>query len=286
MVWAKVVAVIVLAALAIAGCQTQPPRAGQAQPTLSLPELVQKINANNQRLRTLWTRITLEVDMRDPDTGRRDSFYADGGNLHYRAPGELRLWAKKDIAGLVLELGINAEKYWLIAPKPDTMWWGYVRNEPREAEIPLRPQDMLEILAIRPVDLSGPDAPVLRYSQKDEAYTLVWYRRTSGRYLVSREILYDQETLLPKTVLLFAPDGSLAVRATLSDYGDVDTPTKPKPQMARKYKLLLPGSRSQAILRVLNMTVSHEGAPDDRSFKMPAIRTVSKEKQIDAPRSK
>lgn len=277
-------------AVLLAGCQTQPPRGrGLQGPQLSLPDLVQKINANNQQLPTLWTRINLEADIRNPDTGKRRSVYADSGYLYYRSPDELRLVANKDIAGLLLDLGINHERYWLIAPEPgpDMMWWGYTQAEPQQSEIPLRPQDMLQILAIQPIALSGPDVPTLRYSAKDQAYILIWYRKVNGQYTVSREIFYDQESFRPKTVLLFGTDSSLVAKAQLSSYADVDSPSKPKPQIAREYEVLLPQSRSWARLRLVDdMTISHKGTPNDRNFQFPPTRIVSKEKQIDAQVSK
>jgi len=269
----------------LSGCQTQPSGPGTGGlSALSREQLVEKINANNQRIPTLWARINLRADIRNPDTGKRTTVYADHGYLFYRAPGELRLRADKDVAGLLLDLGINTQRYWVIAPEPgpDTMWWGNVQAEPQRSEIPLRPQDMLEILAIRPIDVAGPDAPKLQYSQKDKAYMLIWYRQVAGRYFVSREIFYDPDTLLPKTVLLFAADGSLALRANLTDHGQVDSPTKPEPRMAREYELLLPESRSRAELRLLNMTISRESVPNDASFRFPEKRSVAKEKQIDA----
>lgn len=278
--------IIALAGVAwLAGCQTQPMR---KQPQLSLPDVVQKINANNEKIPTLWARINLDAEVRNPENGKVTKVFANGGNLHYRAPNELRLWAKKDIAGLLLDLGINTERYWLIAPEPgpDMMWWGYVQTEPRQSEIPLRPQDLLEVLAIRPIQPTGPDAPRLRYSDKDRAYVLSWYHQNANRVTVSRQIFYDQETLLPGTVLLFTADGALALRARLSEHIEIESPTAPKPRMAGKYQLLLPESRSKATLRVMRMQLSNDGAPNDASFRFPQKRTVAKEKQIDAQVSK
>lgn len=277
--------IAVALACALSGCQTQPSGPGSGSfAALSREQLVEKINANNQKIPTLWARINLRADIRNPDTGKRTTVYADHGYLFYRAPGELRLRANKDVAGLLLDLGINSQRYWVIAPDPgpDTMWWGNIEAEPQRSEIPLRPQDMLEILAIRPIDVTGPDAPKLQYSQKDEAYMLIWYRQVGGRYFVSREIFYDAGTLLPKTVLLFAADGSLALRAKLSNHGTIVAPSKPEPRMAREYELLLPESRSRAELRLLDLTISREGVPNDASFRFPEKRSVAKEKQIDA----
>lgn len=276
--------VILVAALLLAGCQAQPPRA--QGPQLSLPDLVAKINANNQKIPTLWARIGMYAEIRDPETGKKTTVYAADrdGSLQYRASNELRLRVIKDVAGLVLDLGLNQERFWVAAPEgPNTMWWGEVGgHDVSPSQMPIRPQDVLEVLAIRPIDLAGPDAPTMRYNGKEKAYVLTWYRPEAGRYAVSRQVFYDQKSLEPKTVLLFDTAGKLALRAKLSNYGEIDAPSKPAPSVSKEVELYMPESRSTANLRLLDVALSRGELPNDTSFRYPEKPPVAKVIRVDA----
>ena len=276
--------VALAAALLLAGCQVQP--SAPPRPLLSLPDLVQKINDNNQRIPTLWARIGLYAEIRNPETGKKTTVYAADrdGSLQYRAPDELRLRVIKDIAGLVLDVGLNHERFWVAAPEgPNTMWWGEVgRPDVSLSKVPIRPQDVVEVLAIRPIDLAEPNAPTMRYDSKQEAYVLSWYRSKADKYLVSRQICYDRHSLEPKSVLLFDAEGKLAVRAKLSKYSQIDTPVEPAPSVCRLVQLYMPESRSMADLRLLDVALSQKGAPSDASFRYPERPPVAKVIRVDA----
>lgn len=278
----------------LCGCQTQPPGAGPASGAglaLSREQLIEKINANNQRIPTLWTRVGLYAEIRDPETGKRTTVNAvdRDGSLQYRAPDELRVRVVKDVAGLVLDIGLNHQRFWVTAPAPgpDTMWWGEVgRQDVRQSQMPIRPQDVLEVLAIRPIASAGPAAPTMRYNDKEKAYVLTWYRQVRGQPVVSRQTFYDAKSLAPKIVLLFDPDGKLALQAELSKYTEIESAAQPAPSVARLVQLYMPESRSIANLRLLDVTISQKGFPNDTSFRYPEKPPVAKVKQVDAQVSK
>jgi hypothetical protein len=271
---------ILITVVLAGGCQTSRPAADR----LATPprEIVARINANSQRIPSLWARINLYAEMRDPETGKRQSIYATGGNLLYRAPGDLRMRATKDLAGLLLDVGINSDRYWVIAPPPgpDKMWWGYVHSQSQPAEMLLRPQDLLAALAIRPIDLAGSEASDLRYRREGDVDVLTWYSRSGGQDRAVREVFYDSETLLPKTVVLFGADGRAALEAKLSNYASVDSPSKPEPRVARLCQLRFPQDGSWAELRLLDMQISRKGVPNEGSFTFPERPPVSKVKQV------
>jgi hypothetical protein len=286
---------VVLAAglLFLAGCAPkEPPKPrGYFGPTDTLPQLVSRINANNQRIPTLWCRVTYDVNLHDPETSKTTSLYDEkAGTLQYRAPAEFRLRANKTGVGLVMDMGINDERYWLVAPAPgpDAMWWGNV-DQPQPAghsDIPIRPEDILQVLAVATfnTDLTAEPAPVLRFNNDADAYMVVSVAREPDRYVAVREVWYDRQTLLPTIVLLFDPNGRIVLRAYLKAHQEIPTETKPGPRIATQFDIWLPDTGSKMILSLSDLSLTHKEAPNDLSFRFPGFGLVpeSKVKQVDA----
>lgn len=271
----------------LCGCQTQPPgSAAGAFAPLSREQLIEKINANNERIPTLWARTSFDAEIHDTQSGKTTRVYADDGYFQYRAPDEISIRASKVGVGLVLDVGLNHERFWLaaLAPGPDTMWWGYTRSSMVKSEIPIRPQDVLQILAISPISSSGPDVPGLSFDARKNASILSWYRRTPGGFGVIRQIAYDSEAM-PRHVRVFDADGHLAMQAELSKHRNVEGASADA-KVATNYDVYLPASRSSMVLRLRGMQISHGTAPNDASFKYPEKPPVAKVIRVDAQVSK
>src|SRR4051812_42743136 len=82
-----------LLVIVLSGCccsHPPPPPTGCWGPTLPMPELVLKINENNQALPTLWARHEIQADLYDKS--RNKSFYVNSsGEILVRKPRELLL---------------------------------------------------------------------------------------------------------------------------------------------------------------------------------------------------
>jgi hypothetical protein len=283
-----------LLAIGVSGCvpkhapTSQP---GYFGPTLSLPELVTQINANNAQLSTLVASTAYEAEIHDANTGEVTNVFDTLGTIQYRAPGEFRMRLNKTAAGNVLDLGMNKDRFWLVAPEgPKTMWWGHVgaKLDPK-SEIPIRPEDLLQVLAIGTMntDLLALPAPVLRFNNDQDRYMLVWVDRADGRYLAQREVWYDRKTLEPVLVLLFDGNGRVMLRAYLSDHRPVDG-TEAGPVTARRYDMFFPQSKSHLVLdmRREKVLLTKGTAPNDNSFRFPPKDIVPKDKNVDAEPSK
>lgn len=284
-----------LSIMLAAGCATRQQRAGdQARysgPTLDLPELIARINANNQRIPTLVVSdIDYHAVIHDPESGKTTTIFESGqGALQYRAPAEFRMRLNKALAGNVLDMGMNRQRYWLLAPEgPDTLWWGYVDRRPAEASrIPIRPQDLLEVLSVSTLnsDLLALPAPLLRYNNDRDTYMLVWFERTDDRYVASREVWYDRQTLRPILVLLFDESGQIVLRAYLSHHRPVGDGAE-APVIAGRYDILFPLTQSRLELEFGKIELTRKNTPNDASFRFPPPNVASTEKQLDAERSK
>lgn len=285
--WLLVVTVIVLAG----GCAPKRPVArATTQPffgaTLSLPEIVDRINANNAKIETLWCRFSYQAWIRDPET-KKDTYLSelDNGTIQYRAPGEFRLRATKTGAGLVMDLGVNKENFWLIAPEPgpDAMWWGELARAKRiDPRVPIPPQAMLEVLGITTLntDLLAEPAPVVRFNPDLKLYMLVWVSQDGDRYVATREVWYDMKTMLPVKVLMFDRDGRALIRADLKKHVRVEKDVANSPRIASEYELFFPETRSTMNIELTSIAYRFRDAPDDRSFRFTKI-PVSREIRID-----
>src|SRR4051794_18456149 len=127
----RVLNLLLLGVLAIAaGCPGPPkirPSKYYAGPTEPLESVVDRVNANNAKLPSLWSRHTFQAWIVDD---RKKTTYVDGdGELQYRWGGDFRLNCKKVGLGDVMTLGSNGDTYWLtVRPEADTMWWGRTQH--------------------------------------------------------------------------------------------------------------------------------------------------------------
>ena len=276
---------------ALAGCaQTRPttqPSGGYFGPTESMPQVIARINANNKRIPTLWALVaSFDVWARDPRSDKTDYINGSGGYLFYRGPDEFRLRGNKDLAGLILDIGMNAEQYWLAAPSPgpDVMWYGTVGHAvDLSADLPIRPELLSEVLGVSVIDenLLDEPYPVMRFNTDRDAYMFLFCRANKDRVIVQKEVWYDRATLKAILVILFDSDGRPILRAYLANHqkisggGDL-------PAVAMDYDLLFPQTRSRMVLRLERAEIQHKGVPNDASFRFPGVDVVKTAKNIDA----
>jgi hypothetical protein len=245
-------------------------------PTLTLNEVVNKVNANNDQLGTLRSEGSFEANINDNGKMR---FLNGEVTLLYSQPDSMRLIGKKDIAGQIFEIATNPERYWVIVRgDQDTMWTGTYANianaDPRQ--IPIRPDLVMEVLGITPINtnLMQPPVPVMRFNNDAHAYMLVWQAPAGTHWAAQKEIWYDLKTLLPKYVFLFDVNGRIVLRAYLGKHEPVEVPGVPQdqwPKVATSYQLLFAETQSTIKIELSkeNLALKRNNAPNERSFIFP-----------------
>ena len=191
--------------LSLLGCVTQQQGTHPVQefsgPTLPMAEVVRRINANNEKLPTLWATHNYLANVLD-DRKRPHRVYGTGAML-YQNPRSLRLVGQKEFVGTIFEVGSNDTQYWLrITPELNTIWWGnYADFDRADAAgglpIPIRPDLVVQVLGIATINTNflEPPSPVMRFDRAADAYDFLWVTRGPDRLLAKKEIWYDRQTL-------------------------------------------------------------------------------------------
>jgi hypothetical protein len=248
--------------------------------TLSLEELVGRINENNQKISTLWAREHFEgtiVDRADNKSAHIDGY----GALLYTGPDQMKLTAQNEFVSL-FEMGSDGKQFWLWEKHEQVFWWGDFSSAGNldSAEIPVRPDMVMEILGVRPVDASllREPTPTMRFSNFSDAYMVDWQQPAGDHWTVVKEIWYDRRTLLPQRVLLFDGQGRVAVWARLSDYLRMKMPSGDPdqwPWVAGRYELSFPYSGTTISFELSDVSLSHNGFPNAATYRMPDPETLS-----------
>lgn len=286
--WAACLLILSLSAFA---CCPKPPvvRAKQPYygPTEPLEAVVDRVNGNNARLPTLWSRHDFQAWIVDD---KKKTTYVDGdGELQYRWAGDFRLNCKKAGLGDVMTLGTNGDTYWLtVRPEVDTMWWGRTQyvGSPCAQVLPLDPTLVAQVLGVGRIDTNflALPAPVLRFNHDEDAYMVTWNVQAPTHWATQREVWYDRSSLMPVRVMLYGDRGRVLLRADLAGHvpvttdKDADTGAK----VATTYTLSFPDSGSTMILRLRDPLLSRNGFPKEASFVLPIRRPgVAKVIQVD-----
>lgn len=282
-------------------------------PTESMVRVVAEINANNSKLPTLAAHHFYEADV--VDEKKQNHHVSGDGVLLYMTPNSMRLTADNTVVGTVFEIGSNPKSYWLkLGPQTgDTMYWGnwadYDALDPQNAQIPIRPDMVLDVLGITMINpnFNTTPAPTMRFDPYADAYVFVWSGKAPTQWVALREVWYDRTTKLPKLILLYDMNGRVALRAEFADqskivngrptfdiknYRQVPLPGLSKdqwPWMPENYHLYFPASGSKLTFTIERAALTEPDQdvvrPERRSFRMPnpAEPGVSKVYQIGQP---
>ena len=234
-----------LVGLAAAGCcgheHAVQPYLG---PTLTMDQLAQRINDNNQKVNSIFSQLAgFTVEFVD-DHGASHRYSGDGGLLLYLKPGDLYLRGDSPF-GSEFEIGTTADTYWLKIVRSDMLWHGtYAHFEEARRQLPIEPRLLLEVLAAAVIDSNflQPPVPVMRFDVFADAYVLVWNVPLPDRWVAQKEIWYDRQTLNPTQVRLYDANGRMSVQAKLSEhqrlpYAQDDSTSPGSPVIATHYDL-------------------------------------------------
>jgi hypothetical protein len=276
-----------LLCIILSACHPQAPdttRPYYAGPTLPLDELIARVNENNSRVSTLWSSISsFQAWFTDSD-GHQHYVDGSGGSVLYQWPDSLRVITKNEFTDL-FDLGSDGARFW-VWEKPDHLfWWGTYANlgKPGSQEIPIRPDLVLEVLGIRPINtnLLQLPAPVMRFDGDEDAYMVVWHTRGIDRWVAQKEVWFDRPTLHPRLIRLFDYDGRVVLQARLVKYVPVEPNDKTIPQtqwpmMASSFQLFFPENKTKMNFELSQQCLSRYGRPSPVSFQMPAPAALRK----------
>jgi hypothetical protein len=279
---------LALLLLSIAGCPPRPDGIYRG-PTQSLDQVVAGINRNNRALPTLWARHYFEANIVEKSAeGQTTTFVNGGGALMVLKPRDFYFTGGKEGTGVrLVEMGSNNSEFWLTIPQRNTIWHGRHRpaTRPTAANMPLRPDLVLEVLGIGDIDanLVAEPAPVLRFNNDERVYMIVWQARGADRWYAVKEIWYDLATLLPLKVLLFDGDGRVVLRANLSKHQSIALEGIPQdawPKVATDLRLFFPQTRSTLWLELSSVQLQNKGRPRAGSIQYdpdPGFRIIEVE---------
>ncbi len=264
----------------LSGCAPKVPAKQEPYtgPTLSLKDVVGKINHRNSQLKSLWASGYLEATIvqKNADTGKSDSDFVNADLvLLYRPSDEMRLVATKPGTD-IFDIGTNRERFWMIVRPADKMWWGEYAQMPAggDSRIPVQPNLLLQVLGVSTIDpdLLAQPAPVMRFNPDAHAYMITWQVREADRWVAQKEIWYDVETFLPKSVFLFDEHGRIVLRAHLTGHKPLAVEgisEDARPVVATQYRLYFPDTGSRMSFRLDEIEPTRRGTPNDRSFTFP-----------------
>jgi len=217
-----------LAALCLFGVPGCPPGprvqpSGPPPPPRELEEIVAVITRNNALLdRPLWSR-GVTVSARIKDDNGKEHLYNLEGSLLFQKPLNLRLDLRPGVGDQVMQIGSNADDYWLwIEPELKTMRWGRHRfaGKPCSEPMTVRPDQFAAALGLAelPKPESGLIGPVRRYGKVRDI--LCYLRpREDGGYVFEREYQVDRTPpYLVRVVLYRDALGRISMDSVLDDY--------------------------------------------------------------------
>jgi len=267
------------------GCcpQKPPTRKPYQGPTASLAEVVSAINANNNRIKTVWASGDFEAWIRD-DKGQTQ--HIDGDLLlASRKPQDLRMYGQG--AGIrFFDVGSNAKQFWFYVPyeKIDTMWWGEYANlaNLNSSAIPVRPDLLIEVLGINDLssDLLKQPIPAIRFDAIDDVYIIGFHSILPDRMIVEKEVAYDRMTFLPKRVMFYDPNGRVVLRADLSEHRPIAQDAGGA-KVATHYDVEFLQTHTKLVLKLRELKSSNKGRPNDQTFRFPGPDVAGKTYKVD-----
>jgi hypothetical protein len=289
----RVVACVCLVVL-LGGCH--PPLRKNARyyngPTQSMNEVVSRINANNQRLQTLYLNhnFAAEIVERTKDGKQRKTAIDGSGVIMYQAPDNLYMNGRHPIGGKLFTLGCNPKQYWLAVDqeKVDAIWYGRTENvgKPCVKEMPLRPDLLMEVLGVFTFDpnFARFPAPVMKFNNDEDVYMFTWVMPQADRFVPVKEVWYDRQTMRPRLVNLFGSEGRILLRAYLSNPRHVKidgVAEDQQPYIAGKYDLLFMDTQSRMTIEISDAYLKYKGAPEPRVFHMPSPDNYGNSHELD-----
>ena len=232
-------------------------------------------------------RIALRADalvtfkFRDAD-GRRHSYPLQDATLIFRSPRRLRFDIKHTLAGSVARVGSNDEQYWLwVEPEISTMWWGewrYVDRDKGGGSLPLRPNQVLDALMMRPLpEKIGDGLPPLLHINGDDHRLLYVRLDWEGWPFVVQEVALDPcPPYQPIGLIVRRSDGSEVMQVELGNYRKLGGDG---PYVAHRYVIEWPQDGAELRIDLHGVRLNPEQVP---FYDFPHDPPVDRVERLDA----
>ena len=236
--------------IAACGCQTAGP-ARNLDP-IPTPGAVGIVNANAAKI-TATLRASGSVDgYFTSSNGRRRNYHVDG-TLFYLAPCYFR-FDLKSLGERQILFGSNKEYFWVYNKEGDSYYCGHQgQDEELPTEAPVRPEQLIEALALAPIVDSPSEDPNSEGQRGSQRRTEYWVERDSP--LVIRRVLFRDA------------GGVLTMQSSLDDYKLLSPggPLLPGLMIAE-----WPTARARMRFRVDKWTLVEQVRPGGPQFATPS----------------
>ncbi len=209
------------------------------------------VDAYNTRaglLTQVWSRVTMRIEARDEDGSRRVE--NTEGYLQFVQPSRVSLMVNK-LGETYLVLGCDEERYWWMALKDErtALVGRHDRATPERAGefgVPMHPLDMLDLMAVRPIDASSakvePDGGRVRVTLPARAEG--WG---------SRQVWLEGPALTPVRTQVLDASGGTVAEADLSDHGPITVRQGASPPtLARTVRIRIPARGVEVRMQLMD----------------------------------
>ena len=214
-------ALIVLAASAMGGCNGHKPQLGPAVEA-STEEVIAQINLNNARILNLWSRLDIKVQTPDEK-------HSVGGHLILRKSEngqprrDLLLKGGDSFGAAEFQLGSNSQGYWytLDTPRNDEPVHEFVAYGDAASGPAGQALDLLSVLGVYelPDKLDQQPWPVCRGYDDPAYYVISFIERTAaGSLRVRKDVRWNRRSQHVDWIELFDEQGQMYLSAKLDDY--------------------------------------------------------------------
>jgi len=258
------------------------PPASAAAGVAVLPpaEVLARHNAWADRVRHIWARADLTLNIPKDETGKEREQHDLGGHLFLVKPD--RLFIHGEVLGRdVFTVGMNRERFWLwVRPKVNTVWTGR-RGGEGERRFILSPVDLMTALGLFRIELA-PAVPAEFVAGSRHYILTESYPSAVGAASVPvaepvprRRVWFDGETLRPVRVDLFDEAGRRLLLAELLRYEPVGPDKTP---VCTAYRARFYGNGEEMVLVLRLSGVDLQKEPNPKVF---AYRPTPGAKVID-----
>lgn len=226
-----------------------------------LETVVGRFNANAEKMPTgvMLSSQGVRVQAGFFDEEGREHVFDGEGRLLFAKPRMFYLPLQHGLAGNIVEIGSDGERYWLWFKERQTVWWGSYKyiDRPKIREMPIRADQLIEALGLSSLPtgsgwLQGPLIEVVKYPLPH--YLLSYFRKDDGtlrydrRYGLSRVSPY-----LLERIEFFDTHGRQSCEATLRDPRTVDVQDEaiPGEGPTMPYSIWLRWPKSNAYFRMI-----------------------------------
>jgi hypothetical protein len=277
-----------LLALCLIGCTNKAVEEDVAPPLrepVPLGDLVERINANNEQLPSLWARGYFETIIKESPE-QQGNFVNGQIIVQHLKPGMLRAKAEKAAIGDLFDFGTDGDVLFIRLPQEDQLFLGTVGNlDPDKTQgLPIRPDLVLQVLGVNllPTDLTQFPAPTLRYDPDGDLHRVAFVEpATTGqpRLTVTKEVWYAVSSdgpPRPVRVILNDEAGRPVLSATLRNHqpiGDGDD----APLIATRFLLFFPETGGKMRIDLEQLMIQKPArrgppVPNQRTFNFDPSR--------------